>query len=510
MSNPIPPTQAASTRTVIIGSGFGGLGAAIRLKQSGDHDFVIVERAQDVGGTWRDNTYPGCRCDVQSNLYSFSFAPNATWSETYPTQPEIYAYLKGVAADAGLGPHLRFGFDVEDVTFEETSGRWRVTATSGAVFTADVVIVASGGLAEPKLPDVEGIDSFAGPIIHSAAWDDSVDLSTARVGVIGTGASAIQIIPAIAPVVDHLTVFQRTPAWVLPHPGKVVSQRAKALYARLPFTQRIARWADYWMREALVIPFVKRPSMMAGAEKQAIEHLEAQVADPELRAKLTPSYRLGCKRILISDDYYPALASSTTTLETAGIERITPSGVMLADGRTVELDVLISATGFYVTDNPMAGKIHGRQGRPLADAYTGALPSYLGTTFPGFPNLFMVTGPNTALGHSSMVFMIESQLNYIVEAMDVIDRAGAALIEPKASVAEAHAAAIEKKLPSTIWGSGCASWYLTEDGRNVTIWPDFTFTYRSRTRRFVRDDHLLGLRPGSGSGAMVEGSVPAR
>lgn len=510
MSNPTSATHAASTRTVIIGSGFGGLGAAIRLKQSGDHDFMVVERAQDVGGTWRDNTYPGCRCDVQSNLYSFSFAPNASWSETFPTQPEIYAYLQGVAADAGLGPHLRFGFDVEDVSFEESSGRWRVTSTSGAVVTADAVIVATGGLAEPKLPDIDGIDSFDGPIIHSAAWDDSVDLSTARVGVIGTGASAIQIIPAIAPFVDHLTVFQRTPAWVLPHPGRAVSKRAKALYTRLPFTQRLARWADYWTREALVIPFVKRPSMMAGAEKQARAHLEAQVADPELRAKLTPSYRLGCKRVLISDDYYPALASSTTTLETAGIERLTPTGVVAADGRSIDLDVVISATGFYVTDNPMASKIHGRAGQSLADAYTGTLPNYLGTTFPGFPNLFMITGPNTALGHSSMVFMIESQLNYIVEAMGTIDRAGAALIEPKASVAAAHAAAIDKKLPSTIWGSGCASWYLTEDGRNVTIWPDFTFTYRSRTRHFVRDDHLLGQRPSPEKDGTSDGAVHAR
>ena len=490
-----------SSRVAIIGSGFGGLGAAIKLKGAGEHDLVILERAQELGGTWRDNTYPGCRCDVQSNLYSFSFAPNPTWSETYPSQPEILEYLKDVAADAGLGPHLRFGFDVGDVRFDHDTSRWRITSTRGEQHLADVVILATGGLAEPKLASVEGIETFAGPLLHSAAWDHSVDLRGKRVGVIGTGASAIQIVPAIADAVEHLTVFQRTPAWILPHPGKVVTRRAKALYARIPATQRIARWADYWLREWLVIPFVKRPSMMAGAERKALEHLEAQIEDPELRASLTPSYRLGCKRVLISDDFYPVIARETTTLETAGISKITSTGALLDDGREVPLDVLISATGFHVTDNPMAQKIHGRDGATLSDAYAGALPNYLGTSFPGFPNLFMVTGPNTALGHSSMVFMIESQLNYIIEAIQVIDRSGAALVEPSVDAATSYDAKISAKLPSTIWGSGCASWYLNDQGRNVTIWPDFTFTYRSRTRHFVRDDHVLSL---SSSGSPTE------
>ena len=488
--------STTSTRIAIIGSGFGGLGAAIKLKDAGEHDLVILERAHDLGGTWRDNTYPGCRCDVQSNLYSFSFALNPTWSQTYPSQPEIFDYLKRVAADAGLGPHLRFGFDVADVRFSEATGRWRVTSTRGEELIADVVILATGGLAEPKLASIDGIDSFSGPLLHSASWDHSVDLKGKRVGVIGTGASAIQIIPSIANDVEHLTVFQRTPAWVLPHPGKVVTRRAKALYARVPAAQRIARWADYWLREWLVVPFVKRPALMAGAERKALEHLEAQVDDPTLRAALTPNYRLGCKRVLISDDYYPAIAADSTTLETSAISKVTTTGVLLEDGREVPLDVLISATGFHVTDNPMAAKVHGRGDATLSHAYQGTLPSYLGTSFPGFPNLFMVTGPNTALGHSSMVFMIESQLNYISEAIQVIDRDGASLVEPSLRAASSYDAKISAKLPSTIWGSGCASWYLNDQGRNVTIWPDFTFTYRSQTRHFVRDDHVLSLGRG--------------
>jgi len=494
------PSELApiSTRIAIIGSGFGGLGAAIRLKEADEHDFVILERAQDVGGTWRDNTYPGCRCDVQSNLYSFSFELNPSWSDTYPSQAEIWDYLKDVAAQHRLSTHLRFGCEVTAVAFDESRGRWRLSTAAGPAVDADIVILATGALAEARLPAIEGIDSFAGPTIHSAAWDDEVELGSKRVGVIGTGASSIQIVPAIVDVAGPMTVFQRTAPWILPHPGHPVSSRAKALYRRLPLAQRLARWSDYWLREWLVIPFVKRPAMMAKAEAQATEHLEAQIVDPALRAKLRPSFRLGCKRVLLSDDYYPAIARDSTRLETRPISRVVPEGVVLDDGQLVELDVLIAATGFQVTDNPTASLVVGRDGLRLDEAYAGTLPSYKGTSFPGFPNLFMITGPNTALGHSSMVFMIESQLNYISAAIAALSASGASLVEPRHEVAAREAAAIQAKLPATVWGTGCSSWYNNAAGKNVTIWPDFTFRYRAATRHFRRDDHVISLRPGSG------------
>lgn len=485
------PPDTIHTAVAIIGAGFGGLGAAIELKRRGEHDLIIFERALEVGGTWRENTYPGCRCDVQSNLYSFSFAPNPTWSNTYPSQPELLDYLRTVAHDHDLEPHLRFGFEVDSVDFDEDLGRWRLRCVDGQEVIARCVILATGGLAEPRLPDLEGLDDFEGTILHSATWDAGVSLDDKRVAVIGTGASAIQIVPAIAAQVAHLTVFQRTAPWILPHPGKAVSTRAQRLYAAVPLLQRLARWADYWLREWLVVPFVKAPKIMAGAESKALEHLARHIEDPELRRVLTPDYRLGCKRILMSDEYYPALQLDTVDLETRAIAAVTPTGVRLADGTEIDLDVLICATGFKVTDNPTATKVHGRGAVPLAAAYRGRVPCYRGTTFPGFPNLFMITGPNTALGHSSMVFMIESQLSYICEAITFISQPGVELIEPRYEVAAVEEEALQAKLPGTVWGTGCASWYLTDEGRNVTIWPDFTFRYRQRTRHLIAEHHVV-------------------
>jgi cation diffusion facilitator CzcD-associated flavoprotein CzcO len=490
---PTAPTSPIRTSVAIIGAGFGGLGAAIALKAAGEHDLVILERASEVGGTWRDNTYPGCRCDVQSNLYSFSFAPNPDWTNTFPSQPELFDYLRDVAATNSLRHHIRFGIDVTSVDFDSSIGRWRLTSADGTQIVANSVILATGGLAEPKRPELPGLDDFAGRLVHSAAWDDDVDLAGNAVGVIGTGASSIQIVPAIVDEVGHLSVFQRTAPWILAHPGKATSARARHLYRRLPFAQKVARTVDYWLREWLVVPFAKRPSMMAKAESTALEHLRAQVADPALRAKLTPDYRLGCKRILMSDEYYPALQRPHVDLVTTPIERVTTTGVRLVDGTEVPLDVLVLATGFHVTDNPTASKVHGVGGVALADAYAGKLPCYRGTSFPGFPNLFMITGPNTALGHSSMVFMIESQLPYITEAIAIAGDAD--LIEPRREVAVEEEAALQAKLPGTVWGSGCASWYLTENGRNVTIWPDFTFAFRRRLRHLVPAHHVVRARP---------------
>jgi cation diffusion facilitator CzcD-associated flavoprotein CzcO len=473
----------------IIGSGFGGLGAAIRLRQNGVNDVVIYERASDLGGTWRDNTYPGCRCDVASNLYSFSFAPNPRWSNTYSYQGEIWQYLQNVADTYRVRDLIKFDHDVSDLSFDPGLRHWRLTTNQGT-FEAKCVILATGGLAEPKLPDIKGIETFTGPIMHTAQWDDSVELEGKRVAVIGTGASSIQAVPQIAPIVGSLEVFQRTPSWILPHLGHPVIERSKRLFRALPLSQRVVRAWGYWRRELMVLGFVKDPSRMTQAETMSREHLERQIKDADLREKLTPHYRLGCKRVLISNDFYPALTRENVSLVTEGIDSIEPEGVRTVDGELHLADVLIAATGFYVSDNPMVTKVHGAHRESLSEAFHGKLANYKGTTFPDFPNFFMMGGPNTGLGHTSVIFMLESQLNYVTKAIDVALK-GDALVEPKEHMAAKWTRELQQKLPSTVWGTGCSSWYLNSEGQNTTIWPDFTFKYRQATRHFDPRDHRI-------------------
>jgi cation diffusion facilitator CzcD-associated flavoprotein CzcO len=475
----------------VIGSGFGGLGAAIRLRQSGVTNVAIFERAGDLGGTWRDNTYPGCRCDVASNLYSFSFAPNPQWTNTYSYQPEIQQYLQNVADQYQLRDLINYDHDVRDVSFDETKKLWRLTTSQGEYF-ARCVIMATGGLAEPRLPEIKGLELFQGPIMHTAKWNDAIDLVGKRVGLIGTGASAIQTVPEIAPLVGSLEVFQRTPSWVLPHLGHPVIERTKKIFSTLPLAQRLVRAWGYWRRELMVLGFVKDPTRMTKAETMSREHLERQIKNDGLREKLTPTYRLGCKRVLISNDFYPALNRNNVELVTESIRSIEAGGVRTDDGALHEFDVLITATGFFVTDNPMATKVHGAHGEKLTEALRGNLANYKGTTFPDFPNFFMLGGPNTALGHSSIIFMLESQLNYVTKAINVALDSNA-LIEPKEHMAQRWTRELQAKLPGTVWGTGCSSWYLNDSGRNTTIWPDFTFKFRSATRKFDPRDHKISV-----------------
>ena len=472
----------------IIGSGFGGLAAALRLRAAGIEDFAIFERANDLGGTWRDNTYPGCRCDVASDLYSLSSAPNPAWSNTYSYQPEIWAYLESVATENRLRETIRFEHDVESLEFDDASRRWRLNTSRGE-FEARAVVLATGPLAEPRWPEFEGIDSFDGAIMHTARWNSDVSLEGKRVAVIGTGASAVQAVPQIASIASHLDLFQRTPVWVLPHLGHPVREGTRQLFRRVPLAQRLVRYWTYWRRELMVLGFVKDPERMTKAETMAKDFLAHQIHDPALRAKLTPRYRLGCKRVTISNDFYPTLARENVEVVTEGIARIEPRGLVSVDGVLHEADVIVMATGFLVTDNPIGQRVRAR-GRVLADAFEGGLANYKGTTFPDFPNLFMLSGPNTGLGHSSIVFMEESQLNYVIGALRVVLSSNA-LVAPTAHAAEVWTRALQAKMPGTVWGSGCASWYLNRHGENTTIWPDFTFTFRRATRRFVRADHVI-------------------
>jgi cation diffusion facilitator CzcD-associated flavoprotein CzcO len=481
-------------RVAIIGSGFSGLGMAIRLKQAGIDDFVVLERASDLGGTWRDNTYPGCQCDVESNLYSYSFAPSPTWSRTYAPQAEIWDYLRACAEKFGLGPHIRYQHEVSSATWDGAAALWRLD-TAGGPFSADVLVAAAGPLSEPSVPAIPGLSEFPGPQFHSAVWDHGVDLTGKRVAVVGTGASAIQFVPRIQSTVAQLYLFQRTPPWVLPHRDRKVRGVARALYKAIPGWQRLVRAGVYWSRELFVIPFMK-VRQDSVPERLARGHLEKQVADPGLRARLTPDYAVGCKRILISNDYYPALQQPNVELVTDEIQEVRGRAIVTAGGDEREVDMIILATGFRVTEMPFASRVIGRQGRCLADQWSGSPAAYRGTAVAGFPNLFFLLGPNTGLGHTSVLLMLEAQLRYVMGCLRHLERSGMAAIEVKPEAQEAFNADVQSRLRDTVWNAGgCRSWYLDRSGRNTTIWPGTTWSYIRLLRRFDPMAYQLSRRP---------------
>jgi len=473
-------------RIAIIGAGFGGLGAAIRLKRELTSDFLVFEQADDVGGTWQANTYPGCTCDVPSHLYSFSFALNPQWTRSFSGQAEIWAYLRDCVTRFGLTPHLRLGHTVTSVAWDDGSRQWLVD-TSGGDYRADVVIAAPGPLSEPALPKLPGLDSFAGKVFHSARWDHDHDLTGRRVAVIGTGASAVQFVPRIQPRVEHLVVFQRTPPWILPRADRALTRAEHRFYTAIPAAQRLTRGAIYWSRELSAFLFLHPPLMRLG-EVIARRHLARQVRDPALRAKLRPPYTMGCKRVLLSSDYLPALARANVTLETDAIAEVTPGAVVTASGTVHEVDTIICGTGFHVTDQTASRLIRGRGGQSLEATWQGSPKAYLGTAVAGFPNLFLLLGPNSGLGQNSVVFMIEAQLEHILRGLRHMDRQRLATVEPKPAAQAAFVSEVDGRMRNTVWiRGGCRSWYLDGTGRNSTIWPNFSWRYRWRLRRFQPD-----------------------
>jgi cation diffusion facilitator CzcD-associated flavoprotein CzcO len=477
-------------RIAIVGSGFAGLGMAIRLKQAGIEDFVVLDRADDVGGTWQANTYPGCQCDVPSHLYSFSFEPNPSWTRTYSRQPEIWAYLRGCVDRYDLRSHLRLGHELTGATWVEAQQRWLIETPRGNV-SASLVIDATGPLSHPAVPNIRGLRRFEGTLFHSARWDHDHDLTGERVAVIGTGASSVQLVPRIQKQVGKLHVFQRTAPWILPHTDRPTSRVERRLYRRVPLAQRLVRTAVYWSRESFVLGFAKRPKMARPAERLALMHLRHQVRDRALRRKLEPDFRLGCKRVLISNAWYPALTQRNVELVTDAISHVDGRRIVLADGSSREVDTIILGTGFHVTDPPTAHLVRGRDGRTLAEAAGTSPQAYLGSTMPGFPNVFKIIGPNTGLGHSSMVFMIESQLAYVMDAIRTMDSRGLAAVEVRPEAVARYNEEVQAMMPGTVWASGCASWYLDAQGNNTTLWPDFTFRFRKRTRRFDAENYEL-------------------
>ncbi len=466
----------------IIGSGFGGVGLGYRLKQAGMDNFVILERATDVGGTWWWNTYPGCQCDIPSHLYSLSFAPNPDWTRTYPLQGEIKDYLRGCAEKFGLMPYIRFSHEVEQARWEDPAGRWVIDTSRGTI-TARVLVSAHGSLSEPRLPDVPGRDNFGGSSFHSAEWDHSVDLSGKRVAVLGTGASAIQIVPAIQTEVERLHVFQRTPPWLLPHTDRPITGIERRLYRSFPRLQRVPRAFAYALRESASPGLTRNPRLLAPLQYRARLHMKRQVKDPNLRERLKPTYRIGCKRILPTNKWYPAIQEDNVELETDGIAEITPRGIRTAAGEELDFDVIVYATGFDVTDMPLSRRVVGTDGKTLDDVWSGSPQAYKNSTVPGYPNLFFVLGLQT--GTNSMVYMVESQLNYVIDALRTMRDRHLHAVEVKADAFRQWNQAVQRRMPRTVWNSGgCASWYIDRNGLNTTVWPDFTWKFRRLTREF--------------------------
>jgi cation diffusion facilitator CzcD-associated flavoprotein CzcO len=480
---------------LIVGSGFAGVGLAIKLKEAGHHDFVVLEQAARVGGTWRDNDYPGAACDVPSHLYSFSFAPNPRWTRAYAPQHEILAYLEDCVARFGIGPHLRFGARVVRAVFDEREGFWTVETASGDRYRARVLVTGTGGLSRPALPAIAGLDRFGGPAFHSARWRHDVDLAGKSVAVIGTGASAIQIVPAIAERVGRLVLFQRTPPWILPKDDHPIDPRAHERFRRWPRLQQVARAAIYWRNEGRVLAFAIEPRLMKVAEKEARAHLEASVADPILRAKLTPDYTIGCKRVLISNDYYPALCRPNVEVVTRGIAHVEESAVVDRGGDRHPVDAIVFGTGFHAAEAAAPFEIVGRSGRRLDDTWTQGAEAYLGTVVAGFPNLFVMTGPNTGLGHNSMIFMIESQIPYVLGALRALRRERLRWIDVREEIQARYNRRLHTRLSRTVWATGgCASWYQTSSGKITTLWPGPTFEFRARTARIDLADFERAAR----------------
>ena len=481
------PAATAPTRTdvVVIGSGFAGLGTAIKLKEAGVADVVVLEAADEVGGTWRDNTYPGAACDIQSHLYSFSFEPNPGWSKVFSPQPEIQRYLVHVADRYGLRDHVEFRAHVVDATWDEDERTWTVTTTDGRSWVADAVVGAIGGLRDPKYPAIPGRTSFEGVEMHSARWDHDVDLAGKRVVVVGTGASAIQIVPAIAPEAEHVTLMQRTPPWILPRHQHDYPELLKQAFRYVPGLRALHRTQLYWQNELRFLGFGRlNPIVMPLAERLSSRYLRSQISDPELRAKVQPDYRLGCKRMLISDDYYPSLTRDDVSVVTDGIAEITPTGLVTDTGETIDADVIVYCTGFHIEEPLGQLTVRGVGGTTLQEAWADRPISYMGVAMPGFPNLFLMVGPNSGLGHNSIIFMIESQLNYVVPALRRIVQGGVAELDLKPSALEDFRDEVDRRSEHTVWSSGCDSWYVDEQGRNYTLWPASTAEYRLRMARF--------------------------
>jgi cation diffusion facilitator CzcD-associated flavoprotein CzcO len=487
--------EPVHTRALIIGTGFSGLGMGIKLQEQGV-DFLMLEKADDVGGTWRDNSYPGCACDVPSHLYSFSFEPKASWSKLFSPQPEIWDYLKGVTDKYGLRRYIRFNSLVDRAHWDDAEYRWHVFTQDGQEYVAQFLISGAGALHIPLVPDIEGKDEFQGAAFHSAQWDHSVDFTGKRVAVIGTGASAIQIVPEIVNDTSELQLYQRTPPWVVPRPDGPFPQALKRAFAYVPGLRLALRTALYWWLEGLGYAMTRRPALLRAVELVAGANIRRNIKDKELRRRLTPNYRAGCKRILYSHNYYQGVANPKTELVTERITRITRDGIVTADGIERKVDVIVFATGFHVTDSYTYVDVKGPGGEDLVDRWNReGVAAHRGVAIADVPNLFFLLGPNTGLGHTSVVIMIEAQIRYVAQAIAAVDRYDAQALAPTRTAQDRDNAELQSELARSVWNTGgCSSWYLDEEGVNRTLWSGMTWQYWRATRKLKPSEyHFSGV-----------------
>ncbi|MFJ4970048.1 flavin-containing monooxygenase [Streptomyces sp. NPDC088755] len=493
---------------LVIGTGFAGLGTATRLKRQGRHSFVVLERADDVGGTWRDNTYPGAACDVPSHLYSFSFRPNPDWSRLFARGPEIHQYLRDTARDEGLLPHIRFGAEVTHARWDAAQQHWVVTTTRG-VFVSRFLVTGTGHLSDHSLPDIPGLDGFDGPVFHSARWDHSTQLAGKRVAVVGSGASAVQIVPEVAEVAAEVVVLQRSAPYVVPRPDLAYTDSEKQVFRRDPEAVPAHRAEIFWYLEAGYAARRAAPHQLAEAKSAARSHLERQITDPDLRAALTPDYELGCKRVLISDTYYPALSRDHVRLEASALARVEQRTVLAASGARHSVDAIVLCTGFETAEPPYAHLVHDGDGTSLAEHWAQGMEAFASTTVAGFPNLFIVNGPNTGLGHNSIVHIIEAQIDYLLGAMEWSRRHGDHTVEVSAAAQQQYTDELGRRGAGSVWTSqGCKSWYTDpRSGRLTLIWPDFADEFRHRNGTF---DPAPYLPPATAHRRADAGGSPAR
>ena len=475
--------------TLIVGTGFTGIGTAIKLTEAGVDDFVILERADRVGGTWRDNTYPGAACDIPSLLYSFSFAKNPTWSRAYSPAGEICTHIEEMVDRFDLRRRIEFGTEVSGLEFDEAEGTWTVNTLGGSLFRARTVVLASGPLPDHKLPDIRGIDTYEGHKIHSAHWDHDYDFTGKRVAVIGTGASAVQIVPELVKTAEFVKVFQRTPGWVLPRLDVATPAAAQNLFTKMPAVQQLARQALFWGHEASATALVWDSPLTSLVARLGKAHLRRQVKDPWLRRQLTPDFTPGCKRMLISSDYYPALQKDNCKLIDWPIATMSPVGIRTSDGVEHHLDAVVFATGYDVHLTGPPYSVTGTGGRSLADEWTGGAQAYKSINAHGYPNLFFMTGPNSGPGHNSLLVFVEGQIDYAVSGIRAILDDDLRYLDVREDVQRAHNRSLQRRLTKTTWMSGCSSWYLTADGFNASMYPGFATQYLRQMRDYRFEDY---------------------
>lgn len=475
---------------IIIGSGFGGIGMAVQLQQAGHRDIKILEKAEALGGCWRDNTYPGAACDVPSHLYSYSFAKNFPWSRRFAPQAEILAYQQQVAATYNVDELCQFNTEVAAARFDAEQGQWAISTTAGEEFVCRYLIAATGQLSVPAQPPLQGLENFSGQVFHSARWPKNINFTGKRVAVVGTGASAIQFVPEVVKSAKAVTLFQRSAPYVLPKPDRAYGKLEKAVLTRLPIIRSLERLGLYSAYETRVLGFgVLHKHAMKLYGLGFKRFLRQEIKDPALRAKLTPDYPMGCKRILLSNNYYEALAKAHVTVEVDGIDSVTSTGVRTTAGVEHAADIIIFGTGFQAADFLSPIQVTNAEGRTLTQAWEEGAEAYKGVSVAGFPNLFILYGPNTNLGHNSIIYMLESQFAYVLRCVKAVERKGAQALDVKESIMRAYNESIQKQMRNTVWQAGCTSWYQNEAGKNTNNWPTFTFTYRAQTHQVKPSDY---------------------